>query len=215
VSACKGIEEEYDHKNKIDSARTDKVIAKRTKQYEEAQSKAVKSIDTFDTFLYLHHRIITELKPFRGNGELRDRKHAEGEIQARPDLTEELGNKKINKTAGQTRRILPNLPDYLDIARKVVAKLDKLPFDQNALSSLCLARRWHKAGIKAKKAERRNKCVNKEQFCLDFSEGYFQEDFEIIKERVYKKSDRIVQSTALVATAAVSTALLNSSHQLG
>ena len=197
-SACKAIEDEYDRKKKIDSARTDTVIAKRTKQYETAQGKAIKAINTFDTFFYLYHCIINELKPFRSNGELRGRKYAEGEIQACLDLIEELGNKKINKTIGTIRRILPDLLNYFDVAHKVVAKLDHLPFDQNALSSLYLAWQWHKARIKAKKADRRNKCANKEQFCLDFAEGYIQEDFDLIKERIYKELDTIVQSSALV-----------------
>lgn len=197
-SAYKAIAEEYDREKKIDSARTDTVIAKRTKQHEEARSKAWKAVDVYDSFSFLYHCIISELKPFRSNGELRDRRQAEDNVQAGLDLIETLGNKKINKTVGKIRRIVPTLLNYFDIARKVVAKLDELPIDPKAMSSFYLAWQWHKAKIKAKRADRRNRCGNREQFCLDVAEGYLQEDFEIFKERVYKELDTIVQSSALV-----------------
>ncbi|MCI5194612.1 MAG: hypothetical protein D3915_16120 [Candidatus Electrothrix sp. AU1_5] len=81
---------------------------------------------------------------------------------------------------------------------EVREKLDKLSIDQNALSALCLAWQHHKAVIKAKKADRRKKCTAREQVCLEFSEGYLQEDFETIKERIYSELDAIVQSSAMV-----------------
>jgi len=197
-TAYKTITEEYDREIKIGSARTDKVIVKRTKQYELSRENAQKAVDVYDSFTYLYHCIITELKPFHSNGILRDRKQAEDNIYAGLELVKALGNKKINKTVEQIIRIIPTLLNYFDIACNVVAKLDKLPIDQNILSSLCLAWQWNKAKIKAKKAERRNRCANKEEFCLNFAEGYLQEDFEIIKERVYTELDTIVQSSALV-----------------
>ena len=197
-SAYKAITEEYDRKKKIGSARTDKVIVKRTKQYELARSNAQKAVEVYDSFSFLYHCIITELKPFHSNGVLRGRKQAEDNIYAGFELIKALGNSKINKTVEQIMRIVPTLLNYFDIACEVVAKLDKLPIDQNTLSSLCLAWQWHKAKIKAKKADRRNRCANKEEFCLDVAEGYIQEDFEIIKERIYTELDTIVQSSALV-----------------
>ena len=155
----------------------------------------------YDDFCYLYHCILTELKPFRSNGELRNRRTAEETIQTSLDLLETLGNKKIKKTVGQINRTMPDLLNYFDEASEIVEKLKNLPIDKNALSSLCLAWQWHKGKIKAKKAEkaeRRNMCSDREQFCLDFATGYLQEDFDIIKERIYNELDSIVQSSALV-----------------
>jgi len=197
-AAFKAIGYEYERYDKLDSARSDKVIAKRTQQYEEAQIKANQAIDAIDSFFYLYHCIITELKPFRSNGELRKRCVAEGNIQAALDLLEAFGKKEIKKTVATINRTMPVLLNYFDVASEKVNRLNKLPIDQNVLSSLYLAWQWHKGKIKAKKAERRNLCNDKEQFCLDFATGYLQEDFDIIKERVYTELDSIVQSSALV-----------------
>ena len=198
-TAYKAIGAEYDSERKLASACSNEVIAKRTKQYEEARSKAKKAVDIYDNFFFLYHCVISELKPFHSNnGKLRDRKQAEDTIHTALDMLESLENKKISKTVSQIRRTMPNLLNYFDVASKIVAKLEGLPIDTNALSSLCLAWQWHKAKIKAKKAARRNLCNDKEQFCLDFATGYLQEDFDIFKDRIYKELDSIVQSSALV-----------------
>ena len=52
--------------------------------------------------------------------------------------------------------------------------------------------------IKAKRADRRKKYADRERKYLEFAEGYLQEDFEIIKDRVYNELDTIVQSSAMV-----------------
>jgi len=197
-AAYHAITQEYDREKKLNSARTDKVIAKRTKQYEEACSNAIKAIDCYDNFYYLYHVIITELKPFRSNGELRNRSTAEDTIRTALDLLESLNNRDIKKTIGKIKRTLPNLLNYFDVASEVVTKLHRLPIEKNALASLCLGWQWHKGKIKAKKAERRNLCRRKEQFCLEFATGYLQENFDVIKEQVYDELNSIVQSSALV-----------------
>jgi len=197
-AAYKAIGFEYDRYDKLDSVRSDKVFAKRTQQYEEAQSKTIKAINAFDNFSYLYHCIITELKPFCSNGKLRQRGVAEENIQTALDLLETLGNKDIKKTVTTINRTMPVLLNYFNVASEIVHDLSRLPIDQKALSSLCLAWQWHKGKIKAKKAKRRNLCNDKEQFHLDFATGYLQEDFDVIKERVYSELDSIVQSSALV-----------------
>ena len=138
------------------------------------------------------------MKPFRHDGELRNRQQAEGNIQAALEMIEFLGNEKINDAVNKIKRIMPTLLNYFNVALEVREGLDKLAIEQNALSSLCIAWQHHKAVIKAKKADRREKCSDREQKCLEFAEGYLQEKFEIIKERVYSELDAIVQSSALV-----------------
>jgi hypothetical protein len=87
------------------------------------------------------------MKPFRHDGELRNRQQAEENIQASLEIIESSSNEKINDAVNKIRRIIPTLLNYFDIA---------------------------------------------------FAEGYLQEKFEIIKERVYSELDAIVQSSAMV-----------------
>ena len=197
-SAYQAISYEYERKQKTLSAKSEDVIRKRTQKYEQACDKAQKAVELYDSFSYLYSCILNEMKPFRHDGELRNRQQAEGNIQAALEMIEDLGNEKINDAVNKIRRIMPTLLNYFDIAHKVREGLDKLAIDQNALSSLCLAWQHHKAVIKAKKTDRRKKCSDREQRCLEFAEGYLQEKFEIIKERVYSALDAIVQSSALV-----------------
>ncbi|XCN74480.1 MAG: hypothetical protein Q3M24_06960 [Candidatus Electrothrix aestuarii] len=191
-SAYKAIAYEYDRKEKILSAKSEDVVSKRTGKYEQACDKAEKAMELYDSFSYLYGCILNEMKPFRHNGELRDRQQAEENIQAALEMITSLGHEKINDAVNKIRRIMPTLLNYFDVAREIREGLDKLAIDQNALSSLCLAWQHHKAVIKSKKTDRRKKCADREQRCLEFAEGYLQEKFEIIKERVYSELDAIV-----------------------
>jgi hypothetical protein len=197
-SAYKAITEEYDREGKIASARTKKVIRKRTELYKKARGEAWKAVELYDSFFFLYLCIIKQLNPFCYDGQLRDRQQAEGNIQAALEMIETLGNEKINKAVDGIKNILPNLLNYFDVAREVREELEKLPINHNALSSLCSAWQHHKDVIKAKKADRRKRCADRERRHLEFAEGYLQEDFEIIKERVYNELDTIVQSSAMV-----------------
>jgi hypothetical protein len=197
-SAYKAITEEYNREGKIASARTEKVIRKRTELYEKARSEAWKAVELYDSFFYLYRCLIKELNPFCHDGQLRDRQQAEGNIQAALEMIKTLGNEKINKAVNGIKNILPNLLNYFDAARKVREELEKLSINHNALSSLCSAWQHHKAVIKAKRADRRKKYADRERKYLEFAEGYLQEDFEIIKDRVYNELDTIVQSSAMV-----------------
>ncbi|MCI5140539.1 MAG: hypothetical protein D3909_02185 [Candidatus Electrothrix sp. ATG1] len=197
-SAYKAIGCEYNREEKIVSAKSEDVIRRRIEEYEQACDKAQKAMELYDDFSYLYGCILNEMKPFRHDGGLRDRQQAEDNIQAALEMIEGLGNKKINDAIKKIRGIMPTLLNYFDVAREVREGLDKLAIDQNALSSLCLAWQHHKAVIKSKKVDRRKKCAVREQRCLEFAEGYLQEKFEVVKERVYKELDAIVQSSAMV-----------------
>jgi tetratricopeptide (TPR) repeat protein len=197
-SAYKAIAYEYDRKEKILSAKSEDVIRERTQKYEQARDKAEKAMELYDSFSYLYGCILGEMKPFRHDGELRNRQQAEENIQAALEMIESLGHEKINDAVNKIRRVMPTLLNYFDVACEVREGLGDLAIGQNALASLCLAWQHHKAVIKAKKTDRRKKCADREQRCLEFAEGYLQEKFEIIKDRVYNELDTIVQSSAMV-----------------
>ncbi len=62
----------------------------------------------------------------------------------------------------------------------------------------CIAWQWNKSAIKSKKADRSKYCSDNEKLCSEFAIGYLQEEFDDVKEQVYKRLDNIVQSSALV-----------------
>ena len=198
AAAYKAIQREFDCYDKLDSARSDKVINKRIDGYDEAIKIADEAIELYETFHFLYVSIINELKLFDCNGNLRDRKEAEENIEAGLSLIEELGHKKIIKVVNKVRRTMPGLLNYFDLAISILDNLSSLPIDQEALQALCLAWQWRKGYIKSKKAKGHKFCHMNEQFCLEIATGYLQEDYDIVKEQVYQQLDQIVQSSALV-----------------
>ena len=198
TAAYQAIQKEFDCYNKLDSARSDEVIDKRIDEYDEAVKIANEAIELYESFHFLYITIINELKLFDGNGNLRDRKEAEQNIQAGLSLIEELGQTKITKAVNKVRRTMPGLLNYFDVAKSVVGNLSNLPIDQEALQALCLAWQWRKGSIKSKKAKGRKYCDMNERDCLEMAVGYLQEDYDVVKEQVYQQLDQIVQSSALV-----------------
>jgi len=198
-AAYKAIEEEDYCYKKLDSARSDRVINKRIEEYEEGERDTDKKIELYDSFNYLYHCLIAELRIFGEDGRLRSRIEAEDNIQACLELIESLENEQLNKQVKKVRRILPDLLNYFDVAVEVVRKLEKLPnIPKEALEALCLAWQWNKEVIKSKKADRTKACKEKELFFLEYAQSHLQEDYEDIKGQIYSELDTIVQSSALV-----------------
>ena len=197
-AAYKAIEKEDECYRKLDSARSDKVIDKRIKEYEDAQEATIKAIELYETFQFLYHCLLEQLRIFDNNGELRNRIEAEANIKIGLDLIETLGKSKLTDSVNKVRRTLPNLFHYFDVAQKVVSELRELGIDQEVLRALCLAWQWNKSKIKAKHTTRSKQCSEHEQICLEFAVGHLQEDYDNVKEQVYQKLDQIVQSSALV-----------------
>ena len=197
-AAYKAIQKEFDCYDNLDSAKSNEVINKRIDGYEKAEKVADEAIELYESFNFLYITIINELKLFDGNGNLRDRKEAEQNIQAGLSLIEELGHTKITKAVNKVRRTMPGLLNYFDLAKSIVGNLSSLAVDQEALQALCLAWQWRKGSIKSKKAKGRKYCDMNEQYCLEIATGYLQEDYDIVKEQVYQQLDQIVQSSALV-----------------
>jgi ABC-type transporter MlaC component len=197
-AAYKAIKEEYDRYDKLDSAKTDKVMDKRIDQYEKAQKITNEKIEIYDSYHFLYSCLIEELKLFDNNGNLRDRKKAEAHINAGLDLLETLGDAKLTKAVGKIRRTMPELLNYFDVAKSIVDELMTLSVDQEALRALCLAWQYRKGAIKAKKASPRQYCSMVEQFYLELAADYLQENYDLIKVHVDMKLDQIVQSSSLV-----------------
>ena len=174
------------------------MINKRIEQFEIAQKDATEAITLYDAFQFIYNCLLEQLCVFDVNGTLRNREEAEKNIKIGLDLIDTLGKENLSAAANKVRRTLPELFNYFDVAKEVMKKLDQRGIDQNVLCALCLAWQWNKGKIKAKKASRRQQCIQNEHNCLEFTIGHLQEEYENVKEQVYEELDQIVQSSALV-----------------
>ncbi|MCP4107438.1 MAG: hypothetical protein GY749_18150 [Desulfobacteraceae bacterium] len=197
-AAYNAIEAEDDAFKKLDSAKSEKVINKRIDKCEKAKQVADEAIELYETFNFLYECLIEELKVFDKNGKLRDRKEVEENIRISLDLIEDLGKTAITTAARKVRRALPDLFNYLDVAKEVVDELEQMDIDPHALRALCLAWQWNKAVIKSKKTARTKYCKMNQEFCLEFATGHLQDEFDNIKDHVFNQLDQIVQSSAMV-----------------
>jgi hypothetical protein len=197
-AAYKAIEEEYNRYDRLDSARSDPVINKGIDEYIKAKKIAKEKIQLYDDYYFLYKCLIEELKIFDNNGNLRDRKQAEATITTGLDLIETLGIAKLTKVLNKVRRTMPEVLNYFDIAKSIVAELGALSIDQEALRALCLAWQSRKGVTKSKKAKAKQYWSMMEQFYLELAADYLQEDYDLIKVQVDMKLDQIVQSSSLV-----------------
>jgi len=198
-AAYKAIDVEHKCGMKLLSAKSDRVREKRLVGYNKAAGAAERAITLYDDFSYLYRCIVCELNVFDGNGNLRDGQQAKEGIEVGLALIEELNHTSITKAVNKVKRALPDLFHYFDVAEKVVKECKALPIDEESLKAYCVAWQWGKAVRKAKKADRKRKAKEQEQFCLEIAEGlHQQESGDIIRQEVYSKLDAIVQSSALV-----------------
>lgn len=196
--AYTAIEQEYDRYDKLDSAVSDKVIAKRIEQYETAHDKAIEMIECYESYAYLYQCLIRELRVFDDKGNLRDRQEAEANIETALDMIDTLEVGYIKKSVKKVRRTLPELLNYFDVAKSVVKNLAEIPAEQEIICLLCLAWQWQKDVIKAKNAGVRQYCKSQLNLYLDQAADCLSDDYESIKELVWQELDKIVQSSSLV-----------------
>jgi hypothetical protein len=197
-TAMSAIQNEYRRWDTLDSARSEGVINDRIESYEQAKQAAEKAIELYENFAFLYSIIIKQLNVFDGNGNLRDRKHAEQNIETALLLLKQLGHTGITRAVEKVERILNQLLNYFDTAQTVVDQLSQTGIDTDALKAICLAWQWRKMLIKSKKPATHQYCKDNEQFCIQIAQGYLEQNCEIVKEQIYEQLNQIVQSSALV-----------------
>ncbi len=199
-AAEKKVEERW---QKLDSARSDKVLDKRIAQYEEACRQAARTRDRAENFCYVYHCLVSELRLFDENGALRERQEAEGEMETALDLLDSLGVASVSKAVAKVRRILPDVLAYFEVAKAIVPELQEQvgKSGQESLPFLCLAWQWHKRRVNTKHADARQAYAAQEQEALALATIPFagkQDALSILTEQVYARLDEIVQSSGLV-----------------
>ena len=171
---------------------------KRFETWEKTSESLIKAISLYCDFQYLYCCTLEELNVFDCHGELRDPKYAEEEIKTGLILMDELKHSNISKAVAKTRRTLPDLFHYFDMAKKVLNECKKLSVDKDVFKALCLAWQWGKVVRKAKNTQRKKWAKEQEQEYLDIAECLQAPGAESLQEEIYNRLDKIVQSSAMV-----------------
>lgn len=196
--AYAAITAEYDRLKKLDSARSEAVINTRIEQYEQARRNADAAIARFDDVAYLYHELHEQLSVFDETGQLRDRTQAQAQMMTALELLDTLDLKSLSKAVAKTRRTLPELLNYFDVAQKVVpALIRELPIAPATFRLLCRAHHGHKRLMTARTPEARQRCKAHERNALDRAAKDSTYTGEI-REHVYEQLDHIVQSSSMV-----------------
>lgn len=177
---------------------TDVAFEKKYKLYEEALAKTIQAVEEYEDFSYLYGCIIHQLQPFHSDGEIRDRRRAQQEIEAALDLIEELEKERINKDVQTVRDLLPELLNYFEETKKSVKECQKLGVLDSSLQVLYLAWQWNKSVIKAKKKGRKDKAKWERDFYLEYAQDLLGDDFKRIKESVFDELDNIIQASSAI-----------------
>ncbi len=192
------ISTEYKRFKALDSARSESVITARIDRYVAACRQADEAIARYDEFVYLYDCLMEQLAIFETTGRLRDRSEAEAQMRTALELLDSLGVKALSKAVAKTRRTLPELLQYFEVAKTVVpALIRELPIAPATFRLVCQAYHWRKHGISAKETAARHACMAHERSLLDVAatDPCYTSD---IQERMYAQLDQMVQSSSLV-----------------
>lgn len=195
---CRLIALEQEREKNFDSAKSERVQNKRFESWEETTESLLYAISLYDDFQYLYCCILEELNVFYNHGELRDPKQAEEEIKTGLILIDELKHSNISTAVAKTRRTLPDLFHYFNIAKKIIHECENLSIDKDCFKAWCLAWQWGKAVRKAKNTQRKNRAKAQEQEYLEIAEYLQPQGAESLQEEIYNRLDKIVQSSAMV-----------------
>ncbi len=196
--AYTAIAQEYAAEKKIKLASTTTTRKTCRADYTKARNRAAKKIELYEDYAYLYRCLVEELRLFDETGQLRNRQEAEGNMEAALELLDTLGVGYISDAVQKVRHTLPDLLRYFEVAASVVVQLEGLPIEQEALQTLCLAHQWQKGLMNAKTSKARQYCAAQERWYLDVVADTLHEDYDPLKEQVYRMLDQIVQSSSLV-----------------
>jgi len=189
---------EYKRFKALDSARSEAVITARIDRYVAARRQADEAIARYDDFVYLYDCLMEQLAIFDATGRLRDRSQAEAQMRVALELLDTLGVKALNKAVAKTRRTLPELLQYFEVARTVVpALIRELPIAPATFRLVCQAYHWHTSGITTKATDERHACTARERALLEraAADPVYTRD---IQEHMYAQLDQVVQSSSMV-----------------
>ena len=197
-SAYRAIKYEYSRKAVIDTAKSQRVILKRTEAYRDALFHTSKAIDLYEDFRFLYRCIINSLKPFHNDGRVRDCTGAKEEIETALLLMETLNHKQITQKIKTIRGTLSDLLNYFAQTKRALQKCERIDIQAEALQLLCAVWQWDKALIKAKVTHRREYARTQKALFIKKAKFLLQNDYERLKVKVFNELDTIIQASSIV-----------------
>ncbi len=115
------------------------------------------------------------------------------------ELIKGLNHKQINKQIDTIEKILPELLNYFEEAKKSIKKCKQLGMNDDIITALTLAWQWNKTLIKVKRNQRRREKAREEYlFYLEYAKEILGADYEKNKEIFFDELDNIIQSSSMV-----------------
>ncbi len=196
--AYSAIKYEYEREAVYLNSKTEKTMKEKRELYKDACVKTIEAIELYEDFRYLYIEAIRQLNPFQSNGVLRNTTKAKEDLEVALELIETIGHETINREIKKIKKILPNLLDYFDMAEKAIKNCKSLGLDDETIRILSLEWQWNKNWMKAKNSKRKRiakEQINKHNFT---GKCMLWEDYESIKEKVFKELDNIIQASSMV-----------------
>lgn len=203
------IGEEYDREEKIASAKTPEVIAKRVALYDKAVKDCLIAMQLYDDFKLHYQSMIAQFQIFDSQGNLRCPKKSKKNLEDALKAMESLKHPKTNEEIKTIKNLVPNLFVFFKQAQSVVQQMERNcnSLEQaEALKAICRAYQYGKNHRKIKSAKAKKYHKQQEQDWLIIAQIHLEQqqnpsmDFEQYKDQCYTTLDNIVQSSAMVET---------------
>jgi hypothetical protein len=199
-AAFSAIQAEYDIEAKYNKAKSEETRHKYCNSYFIAKEKADTAIALYDGFCFLYYVLLRAFQYFDTYGNLKNRTRVIADFEAALDLMPLLQHhnpKQIAATIQSIRACQPKLFTFLHTAQSVVQTLAKT-IEPWLLKPLCIAWQAHKNSIKAKDKNRKKNQRKAEEIALNEVQFLCPNEFQNLKDHVYKQLNTIVQSSAAV-----------------
>jgi len=109
-----------------------------------------------------------------------------------------LKQEHINSQITSIEKILPELLNYFEEAKRAIKRCKKLGIDDESITTLTLAWQWEKALTKAKKKDRRERAKAESLFYLEYAKDILGNNYEKIKTAVFFELNSIIQASSMV-----------------
>jgi len=199
-SAYKAINHEYDRQRVVASAKTLEVRAQRSLSYDEAKKEASEAIELYDDAYYLFGEIRLNLEFIDEKGNIRPFESAKENILTAIELLKSLKHTKLLEAAYTFESKLDELLQYMHIAQQMHKHLSEKITDKELLSVLCLAWKYdHKIYQNPGKFQKKY-LQDMRDFNLECAQILAQENYNDLKEYVFRCLDTINRASSLVET---------------
>jgi hypothetical protein len=115
---------EYDREKRFFTAKSDATALKVAEQWQASTTQSQQAIQLYEDFSFLYHCMLAQLDVFNDQGVLRQRNHAEQELQTAVFYLRTLPIQGIQGELDALMKVFPQLFDFLDTAQDGVRQLE-------------------------------------------------------------------------------------------